>query len=361
MKRILSVACVAGLLGFAAAARAEILSFSALLEAEVERITDGFPAQTSKQQVAVPDQVSELPAEALAALGMYATESDDLEGQGAAAARFNDPTLITNGSPEELEVEAVSYSSSHDTMYVSESSITETRRVSISAAEVDNAAGGLQTFNSQVFFRGTISVWCPNLNDDLTDLSALIELRVTQRFADETALTVLEAAVLVSGEQDGKITVDANGAIDPQSLVVLDESGNIDGTGSVYVVVAPNLLLPYTYDALIGEEFELELEIKAEVKGLTDSRGAAVVLGGPFSEFADLVDEVAGSSLGTQLQDLANTTSDAVTPDGYLPSFFGLLFPNCAAMGVETFGLTLISGVLCGVQMRRRRLFRRQR
>jgi hypothetical protein len=355
MKRAAWTAAGLGIvLGGVSAARAEITAFKASLEAEVERITNGLPAETHRDAFVVPDDVNVLPAEARAELVWMGTAMPAPEGQSRATAGFSDPLLSVNNVPEELRLEAVSYSSDPNTSFNSAAAIVETRSIVINADETDAAPGQNVTFNSQVFFRGTVCVWSQTPTDDLTDLSALVTMRVIQRTGGGSDITVLEAAMIVAGGPGGSITVDSNGLIVPESLLIEDASDEEPAVGRAWVVVAPNLLLPYAYNVVIGEAFELELQVEVDVKGLTDARGAAVVLGGPFMEFGPVVDTVAGSSLGTSLQDTANATSESLTPDSFLPSLLAL-FPNCAAMGVETFGLTFIAGVLC-VATRRRRL-----
>jgi hypothetical protein len=347
-----SIAGLGLVLGGVSEARGEITAFKAFLEAAVERITNGLPADSDVESFVVPDDVNVLPAEARAELLYMNTDSRDPAGLSRARATFSDPLLTVADVPEELSLEAVAYSPDPNTQFNSEAEIIETRTIIINADEADAAVGQTVTFNSQVFFRGTITTWSPTLTDDLTDLSALVTMRVVQRFNSGTELTVLEAAMIVAGGPGGSITVDSNGAIVPESLLIEDASEQEGNVGRVWVVVAPNLLLPYAYDVVIGDEFQLELQVEVEVQGLTGGRGAAVVLGGPYTEFGPVVDIVEGSSLGTSLQDIANATSDDLTPDTFLPSLLAL-FPNCAAMGVETFGLTLIAGVLCAARRRR--------
>lgn len=342
------------LVGGVGTAQGALIDFRAALSAEVERITNGLPADSAFQAFVVPDDVNVLPAEARAELQHMDTSDDRPDGMSRARASFSDPLLTIDEVPEELSIEAVSYSPDPNTLYDSEAEIVETRTIVIEPEETELTVGDTALFNSQVFFRGTVCVWSPGFTDDLTDLSALVTMRVIQRFGDASEVTLLEAAMIVAGGPGGSITVDSNGLISPESLLIEDDSGLEPGVGRQWVVVAPNLLLPYAYEAVIGEEFQLELQVEAEVKGLPGGRGAAVVLGGPFMEFGPVVDIVEGSSQGTRLQDIANSTSDDLTPDSFLPSLFALI-PNCAAMGVEAFGLTLISGILCISAARRRR------
>lgn len=353
-----TVAGLGLLVGTVGPVRGAVTQFRAVLLAEVERITNDLPADSAFQSIVVPDDVSVLPASAKAELLYMGMDSMLPDGLSRARATFSDPLLSINDVPQELSLEAVSFSPALDTRFDADSSIVETRTIVLSPNEITLPTGASATFTSQVFFRGTVAMWGPSMTDDFTDLSALVTMRVIQRFADESETTLLEAAMIVAGGPGGSITVDSNGEIDPSQLLIQDLSGQDTSVGRVWVVVAPNLLLPYTYNAVVGDEFQLEIQVEVSVEGLGGSRGAAVVLGGPFLEFGPVVDIVEGSSLGTRLQDIANAASNDMSPDTSTPSVPSLmaLFPNCAAMGVETFGLTLIAGVLCITTRRRRKL-----
>lgn len=335
-----------------AAARGEIAEFSAVLEARVQRITGQFPDGQAVTEVRVPDDVGTLPLEAIAFLTTPGME-EGMGGEGWAAVSFDDPLRTL---PQELKMELVSYSQDPATSFISEGRVLERRKVVFTPQDTGRVLGERLTANSQLFLRGLIVFWAPGADDDLTDLSAVVTAVVRQIPPGGEPSVVLDAAAIVDGGPGGQITVDADGAILPEALLPIDLTGALPDVGVLHVVGIPHMVLPYTYPVVVGQEFELQVEVTAEVAGLTDARGAALVLGRPFQNFAAIVDEILRTDLGTRMQNLSNDRAAALAQVPPLPAVALALLPACASMGVEIFGLALLTGVLCAVGTRRGRL-----
>ncbi len=363
------LAALAWSVAVAGPSRAAVTSFDATIESEVVEFNGDQQVSSDFAREDLDQTTPNLPLVAVAELSR--TGEDELPvAAGGVTTTFSDPRRRNTPDPDELGLDLAVFSRSPVISYSGHSSITETRQVVFTAEEMAEPAGTPLTIRSRFFLDGLLMLWGEEGQTDLSGTRTEIHLNVVQSGgelpADEELLTV---SLLLEGHADGTLTVTPGGALEIGNVVVLDMSGTVGGFGSLHVVVLPNLSIPYTYEALVDEPFQLE----AHIEGTTRCRpgtGASAVLGVPLLELVALVNSVdtgQGDLLGGLLDGIITENPTASKPlnapagetiivgrsaRGLLP-----LSGLCGALGVEVLGIAL----LCGAAVSLTRSYRRLR
>jgi hypothetical protein len=356
--------------------RAEVREFSATVSSEATELVGGEVTDTNSAFESFPEGTTgALPMTANAGF-THEDETGSVVAEGRAVTVFSDPRLSEAVSPEEFGLSAVAYSVDPSVSYVAKSLSTETRRIAFTPADLGMADGTAIQVQSTFFLDGTLALWTEAGVSDLGSVDAQMTLRVEQTRATTGTTTVLEANLGLVGQADGTAVANAGGALVLDNTVVLSLSDVVTDLGVVHVMFIPQIAIPYSYDATVGEEFTLKATIEVTATDQPDGRGAAVVLGGPLDVLGDLVNDVSESALGDQFADTLDQTAAVANdplipfpasdggiqiiplsdagPDGDPFQLLGLFLPTCGLFGVET----LVGGAAMGgmtYTMRRRR------
>lgn len=183
--------------------------------------------------------------------------------------------------------------------------VFETRTVQVTALEAGVPVGSAAAISGEMYLNGAALVWWDrrdNTVDGIPNMEALIGFEIELERASGESLFVASGAIEIRGTADQQLSVEAQEAISPDDLVVVDLSADFPEMGTVYLVLFPQMLMPYVYQATVGEPYTLVARLR--LKGTTAplKTGVAITTGGPFETIAGTLDRFYGFNLGTRLQ-----------------------------------------------------------
>ena len=217
-----------------------------------------------------------------------------------AIATFSDPTVSTTPDPLEFGFNIVASSESDALRRLAWGESTETREVNFLASEIGAEDGSTLEVESQFFVDGLVLVW-GTPTADMTGTTATVKLDVFQTLPSATEAAERLNASLTLSSSGGTPSLQTTGGIAAENVIVLDLTGHIPDLGPVHLLIVPTSALTYTYPAQVGEAFRLKASIKGEVNSQPGT-GASIALGVPLVQLGSLLQSVAGSSGGTQLE-----------------------------------------------------------
>lgn len=285
-----------------------------------------------------------------------------------AGVTFSDPRLSVLPDPNEFAIDLAAYSVSPSRSYWSRGTANEIREITFLSSEIGAADGTDLEAQSFFFVDGIILLWGQAGTNDLSGTTAQFAITVQQSQTEGADLAVLQAGLTLTGQADGTIALSASGGLTVDNVAVVNLSNLIPDLGPVHLIVIPNIALPYTYAASVGESFQLNAAIEAQIQDQPGT-GASVLLGVPLLELAALVNEVSGGNAGTQFQQILEA-SLAAQPAPLKPvvnadtsstvrivNQFGCLPGGscCGALGVESALLVTLLGVMAAACARRER------
>ncbi len=277
-------------------APAAVTAFSGSAEVEVVERIDGASGATDREALAFPEDTSNLPLQPVAVL----IDSEELAA-AAVAAQFADPTLLDQPNPEEFALNFAASSISEATSHEINALLRESRSITFTSEELGVANGVERTFIGTWFVDAVFAIVGEEGAGDLTGADIDLEIDVIQTTATGSQ-TVFSGALALRGGIGGVVTVNAIGDIPPNQVLALNLPTLLDEFGAVSFVSIPNQQFDYTYDAVVGEPFELTTELR--VRGATRPDGAAVagIIGTPIEQIADIVAITQSLTAGEKLE-----------------------------------------------------------
>lgn len=354
-------------------ANGEIRSFAATVESEVKEFAGGSPSDSEFAFDSFPGvSTSNLPMNTQ--VGFSRTGPDGaVVAEGRAVTTFSDPRLSALPSPEEFGISSLTVSSDASLSHNSRCKTTETRTIVFTAADTGLADDTAIRVRSQFFLDGIAVLWTTASVSDLSNVWTTLHLDIVQERPDAVSVTVLTADITLTGAPEEKAILQTAGAVTADNLIILDLNGAVSDLSAVQGVLIPDIAIPYEYDTAVGESFTLKATVEAVSNSEPGGHGAAVVLGVPLLDLAQLINNVTGGTAGTLLTDLAKTTSQTVRPKAPLLAGkdleiralgtspdddpFGvnerLLRPLCGTLGLEVPLMLAVSGTMMFMGRRR--------
>lgn len=373
---------IAGLVtGLTAELRAEILEVHAVISASVQEFNNGEPMSSDSAFEEFGITTADLPVSVAALLG----DPVEQERLGQAFADFLDPTRDTGGpNPEEFGLEVNCFSLDPAASYEVAAEAEETRTIQFSFDELPETTRDVNVVLSNVFLSGAVVVWSLEEGRDLTGLVAEVEFTVLQRpvgLDDETDEStngqgsdeedsepgeeVFSTQLVLLGQPDGEVVLEGagpwegilggldlffDGAVDlsDQDLVAEIVGLTVDTLGEFHVLLIPDQVLGYLYEASPGEPFELEAKFRTRVVNLPGGTGVAAAFGRPFTGLKDVLDGTSGLNSGASVQSAVNAAqvlaqpSTATNPARASGASAGGSTALCGAMGFEALALSLL-------------------
>jgi hypothetical protein len=328
-------------------AQAVVSSVEANVTAEVREVAGGAVLNSDLALDQLDVTTHNLPLVALARLLPPTGESTAQEGVVAEAmTQFSDPRLSVSTPPNEFSLDTLGFSNSATSSASGHCLAVEMRQVVFQPDEVNLASGTAVTAESHFFLDGLMVLMARPGQPDLTGTRAELTIRVIQERAGSDPATVLEATVVLTGNSDGTASLQAGGALTADNLTTFGLNPPDSSQGTLQAVVLPNLAIPYTYPANIGETFGLRAEVEARFAS-PPGLGAGVVLGDRLNDLAAVLEQVFG-------QDLASNFTTSLTVG--LSSAPLALKPLVAAeqdtiltpASDSGLGIPLLGGISCG-------------
>lgn len=290
-------------------------------------------------------------------------DSSDLSG-AAVTVNFTEPDLTTLPDPNEFGLVAAGLSLTDGVSYSGRGDSVETRRVTFLASEIGEADGTALEAHSYFFLDGIIVVWSKSNSVFLSQTSADLSVTIDQiRGVDGAPTQVLSAGLSLTGQSDGTLALATSGSLSASNLLQLDISSLVMDVGVARVVVLPEIAIPYSYPASVGEQFNLKAQVHSSFVNQSGT-GVAILIGVPASEVPTLLNQIVGQGAGgsfgntvvTQvaaqpapekpLTAVDRTTKVIVLPQTRLMPAF------CGAMGVELVPFALMFALMSGLARR---------
>jgi len=302
-----------------------------------------------------------------ASTGFVERDGEEVFSVGDATTSFTDPRLSSGLDPDEFGIDVVVASRESSYRYTGRSAATETRQIVFTPGEIGRVAGTEVEVTSEFFVDGLVMIVGNWSGLDQGTTLAEMTLSVVQTLPDsEEPSTVLEASLSLVSQPDGTATLQTSGSITPDNVILIDASSFIEEFESAYFVLIPNTGIRYTFPSRVDEQFILDAAIEGRVQNQTETV-AVVALGVPIEDFLEVISEATGEDvsdeLGSAVTFLIGNSGPPLKPlpatlkgmeERVLesPGLFGLPWPACGAMGVESL---LLTGFLPLVLVRFRR------
>ncbi len=338
---------LAGLAGSASRlAPAEILSIAGSASVDIREIRSGEEIDSDQQMLSFPDTSASLPLQVASRL--ITTEE---EAAGAVAAQFADPLTAGGGNPEEFAINLALDSLSPRYQFTAHAVAEEVRGVQFSASEVTPpAGGGPATVRGRLFLDGALAVFAVNGVTDLSPVALAMHVTIVKEEEGQSPATVFDGLLQVTGDSAGKVNVAATGGF-PRSGLFDANLADLDPQLGVFrVIVLPNLVLSYPYEATVGQPFTLRATVDVQAANAPSGVGVAALLGTPIETLQKVLTLTQGKTLATKM--IAAIENERAVPSGRdvftnetaQPSRG--LFPMCGLFGLESLvGLVGLLGL----------------
>ena len=340
-------------------AKAAILSITGSSSARVVLFGPDVPTESDFSENSVPGTVPTPPAVATARIDFF-DDNGEISAGGTALSVFENPNLSGFGNPNDVGLDLSCFTDDDKATWLVQGTASESRVIVLDAPA--NTTGvptiGPSTANSNLLISGVLVITSLNAERDLTGVEATFNISVTQRLANGDSMEVAAGSLVMAGGPMGTVEIqEATGVLAPVAPPVIDFSGLVATLPVVNAVIFAGTQIPYTYEFTPGEEFELELNVDAQVRNVPGGTGAAAIFGLPQLGFGDLLARVKNDDRGRELEAIIAQQVDT-TGAAYVNNGPGLpfLFPFCGALGMEA-GLMLLA-VGGGMMIRRRRRVR---
>jgi hypothetical protein len=351
-------------------ARGEVLEIAGTATTTIVQSQGGSEVQRDFSQEIVPLTTPFPPAVARAQLD-HLLPDGQVTAASQAVAILHAPNLGGLGPPNDVGFDIAAFSDDTVTSWNVTGLVTEKRTIIMRPIELgeDTHAGDLVTARSQVVLSGVMLITSLDSNNDLSGAEVRLRIRIDLLAADQQSLTVLDGEIVLSGGSAGTAVISqASGAFAEAPLRV-DDFLNFPGDPAVVRAIffgdlfGP-LHLPYEYEVVAGQPFDLALTVECRMQVAPDKIGASAVFGLPQDGLASVFGRVKRPDVGQRIAAIVSehvdTTGQAYQQDTRpSPWLFPFFFPFCGAAGFEMSGLMVLGGWLLRGPRRSRRRPRR--
>jgi hypothetical protein len=251
--------------------------------------------------------------------------------------------------------------------YGGTSVVEETREIAFTESEIGASEGTDLLVTSHLFLDGYLALW-GDLDLSANPCSAQVYVRIEQlRPRDASSTVVLETTLTLTHDSVGNAILTADGAVEVDNLLPPDDTlDSVFPLGLTYLVVIPQLSIPYEYEAKVGEEFSLKVQVQCQVANQPFT-GAGVCIGRPLDDFVGFIIDtmrapttaVSASALTRSLARMPakplsagkGTQVEIVGRGGLWPGFG---FSACGGLGLEAMLLAAGFPAMMWVVRRRR-------
>lgn len=334
----------------------EVVGVTGASSATVIQFEGILPVQNDFAQSIVPLTTPEPPAVARARLERLRGDSETT-AVGQVVTIFELPTLNGLGNPSDLGFNVGAFADDDVTGWFAQGDANEVRTVVFGVDEVGGNVlfGSTAEAVSRVFLSGVLVVGAFDPTKDLSGVESSFQFEVIQRRPDQQPTTLLDGEISLTGGPEGSAAIDqATGAFSGVFLPVLEEFDDLGNLPVVRMVTFNGLQLPYEYDFIVGQEFELELRASSRVRTSPGGVFAFAIFGLPPEELESIFARSKTSDRGRQLETMITQHVDTTGQSyvGVQPPFFLSL---CGAMSIEIVGSLFIGCFLISIRRRRTR------
>lgn len=345
------------------AVRAEVLNVTGSAQSSILQFFGPLPIQTDFAREAVPQTQASPPIAARSSLDRL--NSDGTTSASAQAISLLDKPVFSGGqTPNDAGLDLSAFSDDDVTGWRIEGIVNETRRVRVTAADIGGIGEGgpPSRVRSRVLLTGVMLIASLRAGTDLTGVEVNLTFSVSQRRADQRAVTLISGDVALAGGPNGTVSIVRQaGALANVNFPIVDFTNPDTNVSLAKAILFTGLSLPYEYDIALNEEFDLDLAVQSQVITKPGGVGASSTFGVPQDAIGVVFERVKSDSRGRAL---ANAVSQQVDTTGasYLngSSPFPAL-PFCGLLGIESAGLAALAMMVPFVRSYRMRRMRRSR
>ncbi len=329
------------------AAMAEVVDFRGSASVRIDEFRDGTQTGVVETSDRFPETDPTLPVQVVGLLLPPLDPNDPDAGEdelaaAAAAAQFDDPTELDQPNPEEFAINLTLNSVSPVIAYRGQASAEEVRTVRFAPDELGpgTPAGTMVPLTGRLFVDGALAMLAVEGGRDLTGASVKLGVQVLQSGGGGTA-TVFNGSLELRGTANGATEVTATGGFPIESIVLSDLSLLDPDFGIFRVLVIPNIMIDYDYEAIVDEDIVLTATVSVDAMNLPGSTGVAAVIGTPTDTLDQVIGATAGAATGVKIREAVQ--SERAAPTGTLA------FPEARGSGLCTLAglgmmLTLTAG-----------------
>lgn len=286
---------------------------------------------------------------------------DDVTAAGQVVAILDRPNYSGTGTPNDAGLDMGAFSDDNVTSWFVQGTVSETRTVVLGAGEVggDVRWGARGRVRSRVVLSGVLLILSSQANLDLSQVEARFRFAIVQRETGRDPVELVTGAVALVGGPSGAVdVVRSPGALSGTFLPLLDAPEIIPELPLVKALPFTGINIPYEYEAVVGEAFELELSVEAHVQTIPGGTGAAAIFGSPVEGLSSVLQRVKQSDLGARvaaaISRQVDTTGKAYKDagEGNAATLFSP-FSACGLLGMETLVAGAGAGAWLGLRRRR--------
>lgn len=364
--RTIQAVAVLGMLG--ASARGELVQISARCESRATEMISGQVGMSDWEIERYPETTSVLPMRAESGITSESAKSEEVvgtrvDGIALCFTQFKDPRGRTSAVPDELNIDAATYSLGAELGYTVDGLIVERRTILTTAAATGRSEGEEVELTSTFYIQGLLAAVAEAQGAALDGLLARVEATVVHERPGESPVTVLAATYELRGKADGAIALETAGDADPAHVEDWSLGESVGELQTVRVAVLPAVQLGYNYHATVGGESQLTASLRVKLVSVPGGTGVGAAFGMPGEKIGQTIDAIVGGTAGTNVVRAINSSiaelpapaidfllEPSVTPGGIL----GFIFSGCGLFGVEgLIGLGTMIG-WAGFRTRRR-------
>jgi len=337
-------------LAFVPPLRAEVTRIVGSAKAMVVQFDGSNPLQTDFNQVSVPDTRTEPPALARARLDRH-SDTGQLTASAEAACVFVPPNVTNFGPPNDVGLDLGAFSADATTQWYVEGAASEHRTVIFNQRDTGGQAffGFPYRAHSRLMITGALVIAAEKPDADLSGVRVNFSFSLMLRAPSGSTTTPLSGSVsFVGGPNGATQTKDVSGNLAGVFLPVFSFVNEVSDIRNIRALVFPAVNLPYEYQVRIGQEYELELQVRAELYTKGEGVAAAAVFGLPQDALPAVMGRVKLDDSGAEIADLiageVDTTGQSyVGGSAEVPLRLSQALPLCGVLGMEAAGL-LIGG-----------------
>ncbi len=348
-----------------------VTTIDGTVTARIQEFSGSEPLNSDEAFKDFLDTTQTLPLVAEATLARHDESASSVPESGGAAgtamAILSDPRLAVDPNPEELAIDICAFTTLSSVSHQGSAEVTETRSVVFTSSDIGAEAGAPLIVQSEFFLDGIVVIWAKEAHS-IGATQASMSLSVAQtRAGDASPAEVLSATLNLAAASEGNPALTVEGALTAENVSVIDLTGQVAGFEAVYVVVLPDLAIPYTYGSAVEEPFTLQAVLDGAMTNQPGT-GAAVILGSTLTELGNVVSQAGSPEMALALkQALLTAMSSGPAPAKPLVSsgegtlvtvnrpVGGLLgaLQGCGAVGAEMALLPLLMATMALIARRR--------
>jgi len=303
---VLCVVVAVVVAAMACTACAEVLEVAATCESRATELDASGPVTVDSNVERYPETTTVLPMRVEA--GISRAVATEVRGIAQCFSQFKERNPVPGSIPDELNLDAATYSDLLGFSYDVVGLVEERRRIRPTAGETGKADGEQVQFTSSFYIQGLLVAVAESAGTSLSGLVARVEATVVHEPNGLPAQTVMSATYELVGQADGSVVFGTAGDANPGDAVNLDLAQFVNELDVLRVAILPAVQISYPYTATVGAESRLTGRLRVRLVCAPGGTGVGAAFGMPGEKIGQTIDTVLGGTAGTDLVRAVNNT-----------------------------------------------------